>query len=126
VTGTLNTESPAVAINLDQVDPTAADWLERADLHYHAADRQHAYGNVPLEYTAQEIALAKLALELAAGTDFLDSKDRGPNGLVAWYQRAAAHYAMAVDQHVSGDIANEYTAQQIALAMFAVERASQA
>ena len=123
---TADTGSPAAVIDLDLADPTAADWLRRADLHYHAADRQHAVLTVPLEYTAQELALAKLALELSAGAGFLeDSEERGANGLLAWHQRAAAHYAMAVDGHVSGDVSTKRTAQQIALAMVALERAAQ-
>jgi hypothetical protein len=65
MTDTTEPQSPAAAIDLTLAEP-AADWLNRGELHYAAAARQHEGDTVPYEYTDQEIDLAMLALERSA------------------------------------------------------------
>ncbi|MBC3844712.1 hypothetical protein GXW82_44465 [Streptacidiphilus sp. 4-A2] len=84
MTDTTEPQSPAAAIDFTLAEVTAADWLNRGELHYAAAARQHTSGAVPIEYTAQEIALGRLAIEISAGVQLAvqdtAAGDRAPTG----------------------------------------------
>ena len=124
MTDTTEPQSPAAAIDLALAEPTAADWLHRAELHYAAAARQHEDDTVPYEYTDQEIALAKLAIEIAAGVPLFEQDAAGQDPRAPWFLKAVAHYTAAVPLHVGGQYSNRHTAEEIALAMLALERSA--
>ena len=124
MTDTTEPQSPAAAIDFTLAEVTAADWLNRGELHYAAAARQHTSGAVPIEYTAQEIALGRLAIEIAAGVQLAVQDTAAGDPRAHWFRMATDHYTAAVPLHVGGGHSNEYVAQEIALAMLALERSA--